>query len=161
MREVHETFLRKAIALAACAREKGNHPFAALLVSNGDIVQQSENSVVTDRNPTHHAELNLVERACESLTPQELRAVTLYSSTEPCAMCAGAIYWAGIRHVVYALPAQELGRLTTGSLVVPCRDLVSRAKDPVKVEGPFLIDEARKVHSGFWGNEELEEQNDK
>ncbi len=146
----HEQFLRQAIALAARAREKGNEPFGAVLVRDRVVVGEAENSVVVHRDPTRHAELNLIREACRSFASHELRDMTLYSSTEPCAMCAGAIYWAGIRHVVYALPAEGLAELASDSFVVPCRALFSHAEDPVKVEGPLLIDEAREVHSGFW-----------
>jgi tRNA(Arg) A34 adenosine deaminase TadA len=150
MRARHERFLRKTLILAAKAREKGNHPFGALLVHNGKIVLEAENSVATDHDQTSHAELNLLRKACPSFDTQEMGEMTLYSSTEPCAMCAAAMFWAGIRHVVYAWPTQALAELTTGSFVVPCRDLFSHAKPAVKVEGPFLIVEARKVHLGFW-----------
>ncbi len=150
MTATHDQFLRKAVTLAAGAREKGNEPFGAVLVRSGVIVQEAENSVIVDSDPTRHAEFNLIREACRSFALHELQDMTLYSSTEPCAMCAGAIYWAGIRHVVYALSAQGLAELASGSFVVPCRTLFSYASDPVKVEGPLLIDEARAVHSGFW-----------
>ena len=77
------------------------------------------------------------------------RAV-LYTSCEPCAMCVGKIYWAGIRSVVYALWAQELAVLAGSDFLVPCRDLFLRATEAVTVIGPMLVDEARTVHVGFW-----------
>ena len=82
----------------------GNHPFAAVLVDeDGRVLLQAENTVVTDRDGTGHAETNLVRLATQRFSPEELARCTIYASTEPCAMCAGAIHWSHIGRVVYAL----------------------------------------------------------
>lgn len=145
-----EALARQAIALAAEARAAGNHPFGALLVLDGAVVLTARNSVHTDNDPTAHAETNLVHEAIRRLRPDEIVRSVLYTSCEPCAMCVGTMYWAGIRTLVYALPATELAKLAGGSFLVPCRDLFARAKDQVTVVGPLLIDEARDVHVGYW-----------
>jgi tRNA(Arg) A34 adenosine deaminase TadA len=146
----HEAMLQAAIALAAEARAAGNHPFGALLVLDGQVVLTARNSVHTDNDPTAHAETNLVHDAIARLQPDQIARSVLYTSCEPCAMCVGKMYWAGIRSLVYALPATELAILAGGRFLVPCRDLLSRAKDPVTVVGPLLIDDARAVHVGYW-----------
>jgi tRNA(Arg) A34 adenosine deaminase TadA len=98
-----EPLLRAAVALAWQARANGNHPFGALLADgNGQVLLTAENSVVTESDVTGHAETNLVRLASAAYTSAELADLTLYTSTEPCAMCAGAIYWSGIGAVVYA-----------------------------------------------------------
>jgi len=145
-----EGLARQAIALAREARAAGNHPFGALLVLDGVVVLTALNTVHTGSDPTAHAETNLVAEAIRALTPPQIARSVLYTSCEPCAMCVGAIYWAGIRSVVYALPTEELARLAGGSFLVPCRDLFARAKDAVSVSGPILVDEARLVHEGYW-----------
>jgi tRNA(Arg) A34 adenosine deaminase TadA len=105
--------LRRAIQLAGAAREHGNHPFGALLVSaGGELLAEAENAVVTDRDCTAHAELNLVRLVSRRFDREALAGSTLFSSTEPCAMCAGAIHWSGIGRVVYALSEERLYRLT-------------------------------------------------
>jgi tRNA(Arg) A34 adenosine deaminase TadA len=146
----HEPFVRQAIALAGQARREGNHPFGALLVLDGDVVLTATNSVATDGDPTAHAETNLVAKAIRELAPERIRRAVLYTSCEPCAMCVGKMYWAGIRAIVYALSSQDLARLAGPDFLVPCRDLFQRAADPVTVTGPMLEDEAREVHAGFW-----------
>ena len=146
----HEGFLEAAIALAREAREAGNHPFGALLVVDGEVLLTARNSVHTDSDPTAHAETNLVHEAVRRLSAEQIARSVLYTSCEPCAMCVGKMYWAGIRSLVYALPAMELAKLAGGSFLVPCRDLFIRAKDRVTVIGPMLIDEARDVHVGYW-----------
>ena len=104
--------LRRAIELARMARQRGNHPFGALIVAaDGSIVAEAGNTVTTD-GPTGHAELNAI-RAVPGAAAS-LAAATLYASTEPCAMCAGATYWAGVGRVVYALGEDALRAMTGG-----------------------------------------------
>jgi tRNA(Arg) A34 adenosine deaminase TadA len=146
----HEQYVRQAIALAGRAREDGNHPFGALLVVDGQVVLSAMNSVNTDRDPTAHAEANLIARAIRQLSPEQIGRAVLYTSCEPCAMCTGKMYWAGVRSVVYALPAEELATLAGPDFLVPCRELFARAAQPVTVIGPILAEEARAVHLGFW-----------
>ncbi len=99
-----QSFIRQAIAVARRARTNGNHPFGALLVGpDGEVVAEAENHVVSQRDPTRHAELVLVSDVARNWPADFLSKSTLYTSTEPCAMCAGAIYWAGIGRVVYGL----------------------------------------------------------
>jgi len=148
-------FLRRAIDLAARSRAGGNHPFGALLVAPGGRVVEAMNSVVTESDPTGHAETNLVRLAAADLSSDEMHASTLYTSTEPCAMCSGAIYWAGIPRVVYALPEQSLAALVPAqdgepTMDLPCRNVFAAGGRKVHVAGPALEDEAALVHDGFW-----------
>ncbi|MBN9252611.1 MAG: nucleoside deaminase, partial [Mesorhizobium sp.] len=105
----HERLLRRAIELSASARAHGNDPFGALLVdAGGNIVMEAENTAIVDRTVTSHAETNLVRDASKSFSREELGKMTIYASCEPCAMCAGAIFFAGIRSVVYCLSGETL-----------------------------------------------------
>lgn len=150
---VDEQLVRQTIDLARQARAAGNHPFGALLVVDGAVVLTAQNTVATDADPTAHAETNLVSLAIRRLPADTIGHSVLYTSCEPCAMCVGKMYWAGIRSVVYALSTVDLARLAGGSFVVPCRELFARAAEPVTVIGPLLPDEARVVHVGFWRND--------
>ncbi len=149
-------YLRLAIDVAARARARGNHPFGAVLVDgSGQARLEAENTVVTDRDATGHAETNLVRLATARFTAGELAGITLYTSTEPCAMCAGAIHWSGIGRVVFALSETDLYDLIGPSpehLLLPCREVFAHSGRPVEVEGPAseLEAEARAVHDGFW-----------
>ena len=149
--------LRTAIELAWQSRRHGNHPFGAVLVDENDqVLLQAENTVVTERDGTGHAETNLVRLATRHYSTEQLARCTLYSSTEPCAMCAGAIYWSGIGRVVYALSEVELYDIVGPSpdqLVLPCREVFAHSQRAVVVAGPMLElnAEARAVHDGFWG----------
>ena len=149
---VDAVLLEQAVALARRARADGNHPFGALLALDDRVVLTAQNTVHTDRDPTAHAETNLVARAIHALAPEDMRRSVLYTSCEPCAMCVGKMYWAGIRAVVYALAAEELAAFTGGDFLVPCRELFSRAGEEVAVAGPVAVPGARDVHVGFWGS---------
>ncbi len=147
--------LAEAVELARLAREHGNHPFGALVVASDGRVVAAENSVVTTGDPTGHAETNLVRRAAAELSPAELATSVLYTSTEPCAMCSGAIFWAGIGTVVFALGGDELIELLPDgsaefSLGMPAREVFARGGHPTAVRGPYDIAGAREVHAGFW-----------
>ncbi len=147
--------LRLAIDVAKRARDRGNHPFGAILERGGEVLLEAENTVTTDRDVTRHAELNLVRLASRSFSADELAECTLYSSTEPCAMCSGGIYWSGIGRVVYALAETELGRLTGAdaenpTMHLPARIVLAAGQRSIEVEGPADLPEAEAVHKGFW-----------
>ncbi len=151
---IKERLLRRAIEIAQNAREHGNHPFGALLADeNGNILLEAENTVESDSDCTGHAETNLMRLASKKYVPEELQNFTLYTSTEPCPMCSGAIFWGDVRRVVYALSEEGLYEITGETpyeLALPCRDIFARGTHPVEVEGPLLEEEARQVHLGFW-----------
>ncbi len=148
--------LSAAIKVAWQARQHGNHPFGAILVDeNNQVLLQAENNVTTGRDCTGHAETNLVRLASQKYTPEQLAHCTLYTSTEPCAMCAGAIYWSNVGRVVYALSEMDLYTIAGESpdnLVLACREVFAHSQRPTMVEGPALALEAvaRAVHAGFW-----------
>jgi len=156
MKPVDIQHLRTAIEVAQSAREHGNHPFGAILVDEkNQVLFQAENTVVTDRDCTGHAETNLMRLASKNYSSEQLANCTLYTSTEPCAMCSGAIYWGNVGRVVYALSEVGLYEIVGPSpdqLVLSSREVFSHSQRKVNVEGPAteLYKEARAVHNGFW-----------
>ena len=118
--------LRTAIAVAQLAREHGNHPFGAILVDEDhEVLLRAENTVVTGPDCTGHAETNLMRLASQKFSQEKLAGCTLYTSTEPCAMCAAAIHWGNVRRVVYALSEANLYAIIGPSpdhLLLPCRE---------------------------------------
>jgi tRNA(Arg) A34 adenosine deaminase TadA len=150
-----EGYLLRAIELARQSRENGNHPFGSVLVdASGRVVLEAENTVVTGRDVTGHAELNVVRAASAQFDVAVLQGATLYASTEPCAMCAGATYWSGIGRVVYALDSETLTAMVTDGeasmLALSCREVFARGGRSVDVSGPHLTEQAAAVHEGFW-----------
>ena len=153
---VERDLLLQAVAIAAQARANGNHPFGALLAdAQGKVLLTAENTVVTNSDATGHAETNLVRLASARFSVAELGAMVLYTSTEPCAMCSGAIFWSGIGGVTYALAETTLYEFTGDdesnlTLELPCRTVFAAGRRQITVRGPFELAEARAVHSGFW-----------
>ena len=141
--------LRAAIELSRAARAKGNEPYGALLVdAGGTVLLGGENTQVTDRDCTGHAELNLMRAASRRFDAATLAGCTVYASGEPCPMCAGAIYWGGIGRVVYALSVESMIALAgpgADEIRLSCRDVLGRGARRIEVNGPALEDEARRV----------------
>jgi tRNA(Arg) A34 adenosine deaminase TadA len=152
----HEAFLRRAFDVAQRARTHGNHPFGAVLVGpSGQVMIESENGFMPDRDMTGHAERLLATQASKQFGSKILAGCTLYTSAEPCAMCAGAIYWAGIGRVVYGMTERHLKTITgdhpeNPTLDLPCRVVFAAGQRPVEVIGPLLEDEAAALHDGVW-----------
>ena len=118
---------------------------------------EQENIEITTKKCTGHAETTLAERASVLYPKSFLWNCTLYTSAEPCAMCAGAIYWANIGRVVYAMTEKRLLELTGSNEQNPtfsldCRTVFSHGQKDIKVIGPFpaLEEEAAAVHQGYW-----------
>jgi len=156
MNETDLKHLRTAVEIAARARKHGNHPFGALLTDeHGEVLLEAENSVITGKDCTGHAETNLMRLASQSFSPEKLASCTLYTSAEPCVMCAGAIHWGNVGRVVFALSEVDLYEIIGPSpdhLVLSCREVFSHTQRRVEVIGPApeLDAEARAVHAGFW-----------
>jgi tRNA(Arg) A34 adenosine deaminase TadA len=149
--------LRQAIAVGRRAKSNGNHPFGAILAdANGDVLIESENGFLPSHDATAHAERLLATAACTRFSAEALAAATVYSSAEPCAMCAGAIYWAGVGRLVYGLSEKRLRDLTGNhpenpTLDLPCRVVFASGQRAIAVIGPLLEDEAAADHHGVWG----------
>ena len=99
--EQDKQFMREAIKLASESVLNGGGPFGAVIVKDGKIIAGSSNSVTIDNDPTAHAEVNTIRKACRELGTFDLSGCTIYTSCEPCPMCLGAIYWARISRIDY------------------------------------------------------------
>jgi tRNA(Arg) A34 adenosine deaminase TadA len=154
MEHSHEAYLRQCFQLAEQAVAKGNHPFGALLVYDGEVLLTAENTVGTDHDITAHAELNLVRHASQTLDTDLLKQCTLYTSTEPCAMCSSAIYWQGLARVVFGCSSARLIQLVGGGLDLSCREVFERGTESIEVIGPLLEDEGMIIHQRFWKSDQ-------
>jgi tRNA(Arg) A34 adenosine deaminase TadA len=150
-------YLRLAIQIAADSRAAGNHPFGALLVGpDGDVLLSSGNTYARDRG-VGHAETNVARAAARQYDPAFLQGCTLVTSVEPCCMCSGALYWAGIGSLVYGMSEQRLGELTGDNpenltIDLSCRKVFAAGRRRIEVRGPFpdLEEEIVKDHMDFW-----------
>ncbi len=100
---MHEQFLQQSIALAKeNVQSNAGGPFAAIICQNQQIIAACTNIVTTSNDPTAHAEITAIRKACATLNSFQLNDCILYSSCEPCPMCLGAIYWARLQQVYFA-----------------------------------------------------------
>ena len=106
----HEEIMRHAIRLSIENVERGGGPFAAVVAREGEILASAVNTVSDDNDPTAHAEVNAIRAAGRELQQFHLDNCILYTTCEPCPMCLGAIYWAGIRTIVYGNTRDDAAR---------------------------------------------------
>ncbi|WP_329189048.1 nucleoside deaminase [Actinacidiphila glaucinigra] len=141
--EMTTRLLRRAVELAAEARASGNPPFGSLLAGpDGSVLAEGRNSSLSDDDITAHPELKLARWAARELDPATAAATTMYTSCQPCGMCAGAIERSGLGRVVYALSTDQLTGLKSPA---------AKAGFPhVPQEGPALYDEARVPVEGYY-----------
>jgi tRNA(Arg) A34 adenosine deaminase TadA len=149
------TALREAFRLAERSVEHGDYPFAALLLdAGGRTLVSSEQRISRTGNWLGHAELLLLEDAASRWSREALAGATVYSSTEPCPMCTGAIAWS-VNRLVFGLSQAEMyRRFTCDALPAPrfveawdCRKVLDRLAPPMEVIGPMLEDEAAQAHA--------------
>lgn len=150
--------LRHAFSLASAARARGDRPFAAVVVGDdGAILAEGLSTQGRGGGGTlAHSEMNACQAVIAAGTPrQALRRATIYSSGEPCAMCAAAIFYTGIGRIVYGLSAAAILHLRnaqphTAGLSLSCRAVLGSAAEAVEVVGPCLEAEGALPHEGYW-----------
>ena len=154
-----EKFLRLSFDIARAARDRGQHPFGCLIVGpDGAVLMEQGNAFEEEgHDMTAHAERLIASRASRQWRPAFLADCTLYTSAEPCAMCAGAIYWAGIGRVVFGQTEASLKQATgdhpeNPTLDLPCGVVFAAGQRKVEVVGPLLADEAAEIQRGFWAS---------
>ena len=137
-----EELLRRAVAIAARAVELGDGPFGSLLAGpDGTVLAEEHNTVRRDRDISAHPELKLARWAARELDAETAARTTMYTSCQPCPMCAGGLMRSGLGRVVYALSAEQLVVLHPDSGAWPT----------VPQEGPALFDEARAPIEAAYG----------
>ena len=149
-------YLRDAIRMSRVAKKRGNRPFGAVVISkDGELLSEAYCNTTETGDCTGHAETTAVRMLSPNYARLVLAQATLYSSAEPCVMCAGAIFWSGIQRVIFGIDAERL-RLFRGELLeqkdaaLSCRDVFSASSHSIECIGPCLIEEASQVHEGFW-----------
>lgn len=148
--ELDHTAMRLAIAASRSALAAGDRPFGATLVSpQGEVLMTAANNQVTTDDVTGHAEMVLVRQASARFGAQALRGATVYASGEPCAMCAGAMFWAGVGRVVFAATGQDIHDALGGpALRSSCAALLGGSTPAVRVDPELLREEAASALRG-------------
>lgn len=106
-----EELMRRAIELSENSVRNGGGPFGAVIAKDGEIVAEGSNNVTIDNDPTAHAEICTIRKACQKLNTFDLSGCVIYTSCEPCPMCLGAIYWAHLDKIYYANDRNDAGKI--------------------------------------------------
>jgi tRNA(adenine34) deaminase len=149
-------YLRQAIQLSQVARERGNRPFGAVVVTaDGQLLSEAWNNTGETGDCTGHAETTAIRQLAGKTDRATLAQATLYSSGEPCVMCAGAIFWSNIGRVVFGIDAVRLRvfrgeRAEQRDAELSCRDVFAASPHLIDCIGPAMLAEASEPHKGFW-----------
>lgn len=147
-----EEYVRIAINVAKESKKKGNLPFGCILINkSGEVILKGENTINTDNDCLAHAEINLIRKASKIYDYSYLNDCTIYTSDEPCPMCTSAIYWSGIRKLVYGLSKIEYYKIVGRDdpnwvFEMPTRELLEKGGRKLEVIGPLLEEEASILH---------------
>lgn len=140
--------LARAVELSAAAYTLGNRPFGSVLAdADGNILAEGQNDQRTSADPTGHAEMNIIRRMA-GLPAEKLAGATIYASGEPCAMCAAAIFWSGIRRVVFAASGKLFPQLEAPGanlLSLSCAEVISHGSHQIEVIGPVTDTGAEEI----------------
>jgi tRNA(Arg) A34 adenosine deaminase TadA len=142
----HERHVQRAIDLAREAADRGDEPFGSVLVRDDEVVATASNRVVTESDMRRHPELDLAREAYHESPPDERARTVMYTSTEPCPMCAGGLRTAGLARVVYSVGADEISEFTGGEPSVRAAEILDGVTE---VTGPVSNEDGRAVHEAF------------
>lgn len=146
----HEHWMRFAIAAAREGVAKGQSPFGAAVVRAGDLVSVGHNEVVSTPDPTAHAEVVAIRRAAAALGTFELSDCRIYSTCEPCPMCASAIHWAAIKELYFGASIDDARRAGFREIALTPEQVYARVDEEIKVQAGILQSECVLLFSD-WG----------
>jgi len=149
----HEDHIREAIELARGAAERGDDPYGSVLVraSDDEIAMTERNTVNTEDDVRRHPELTLAHRAAREFSPEQRADLIMYTSTEPCPMCAGGIAHVGLGAVVHSTSAERGTELYGRDSCLPSAEVYERLGSHVVAAGPVLPEEGDAVHRDYGG----------
>ena len=146
----HEAYMERAFELAREAGERGDGPYGSLLVLDGEIVMEESNHENTDDDIAAHPELALARRGARELTPEECERTTMYTSTEPCPMCAGGMAIAGLGGVVYSVAAARAAEEFDGdAAMIPCGEVFESFEHDAEVVRGVREDDGLDIHREY------------
>ena len=126
--------MNKAIDVCKKGIAKGQAPFGACIVKDGEIIALTHNTVLKDINPCSHAEVNAIAKACKKIDNIDLKGAVLYSTTEPCPMCFSASHWAKISRIVYGCTIKDSAKAGYHELPVSNKFLASKENKKERIE---------------------------
>ncbi len=138
-------FMHEAINVAIDGLNDGGGPFGACVVKDGKILSCEHNTVITDKDPTAHAEINAIRKAAKKLGTHDLSGCEIFSTTEPCPMCFTAIHWAKITKITYGTSTHDAKDAGLNELMINDSQLKELGGDDIEIVAGFLKDECAKI----------------
>lgn len=139
----HKDFMTVALAEA----KKGDAPYGAVIVKNGQMLAKAYNTVKRDRDPSAHAEMNVIRKLTNELNSPSLKGYTLYATAEPCPMCATACIWAGIDEIIIGASIQDLIDCNQAQINLACEEIIAKGMKDIKVTKGVLRQESLALFS--------------
>lgn len=125
--------------------KQGDAPFGAVLVKDSQIIAKAYNTVRTDSDPSAHAEVNAIRRLTAAISHPSLEGYTLYTTGEPCPMCAAACVWAGVSEIVFGVSIADLMAAGVSQIEISCQEIIAKGFRKIKVTGGVLSDECLQL----------------
>ena len=138
-------YMRLAIDICRRGIERGQSPFGAVIVRNGDVIAAAHNHVWLNTDITAHAEVCAIRDACRRLCTIKLTGCDIYSTTEPCPMCFSAIHWAGMRRIVFGCAISDAASAGFSELSISNQQMKSQGGSPLQIAAPLLRDECAEL----------------
>lgn len=133
--------------VAVAEAKKSGTPYGAVIVKDQQIVEQGGNSVQPDCDPTAHAELSVIRKLTMRLgVPSLTDGYTIYTTFEPCPMCAAACVWANISEIVYGAGADDFDGYNPNSIDIRCQEIIKKSLNSIPVRRGVLLAECKQLH---------------
>lgn len=145
-----EQFMKRALELASTAAKSGNEPFGAILVKDGKIVFETQNSIHKSSDPTAHAEMSLIREFCHTNQISDLSDYTLYTSCEPCCMCSGAMVWSKLGKLVYSASHSQLQEIAGFNIMISSEEVFEKSPFRPTTHGLILNNEGTKILADYF-----------
>lgn len=142
----HEKYMHEALKEALTAYKNNEVPIGAIVVYKNEIIARAQNQTITLKDPTAHAEMLVLKKAAAVLNNERLSSSILYVTVEPCAMCAGAVMWARIKHIFYGVKEPKTGVLDSNGNIFQDHHFPHK---PV-ITGGLLENDAKKLMQMFF-----------
>jgi len=142
-------YMQKAIDKALEGVKEGESPFGSCIVKDGKVIAVAHNTVLSKNDPTNHAEINAIRKACRKLGHHDLSGCVLYSTTEPCPMCFAAIHWAKIQRIIFGTEIADVKNLGFSELTISNDEMKKKGGATVEIIGDFMRDECLELLSSW------------
>lgn len=137
--------MRRAIALAQEKYRDGGHAVAAIIVQDGAVIAEAYTTIIRDKDPTAHAEMNAIRAAAKVLDSKTLGGCYLYTTYEPCPMCASAAVWARMQGIVYGASRDDQTPQSPWRVYIPAAEVVRNGTPKLELYSEFMRPECKKL----------------